>query len=51
MEENITKLLIHISAADGYLSEVEIEKAYEELANNYKITRNSKKFFVHPINR
>ena len=40
MEKNITKLLIHISAADGYLSEVEIEKAYEELSNNYKITRN-----------
>tara|TARA_X000000368_G_scaffold417907_1_gene415720 strand:+ start:13584 stop:13919 length:336 start_codon:yes stop_codon:yes gene_type:complete len=40
MVKQITKLLIHISAADGYLSDVEIEKAYEELSNNYKITRN-----------
>ena len=39
MENLITKLVIHISAADGYLSEVEIDKAYKELSNIYKISR------------
>ena len=29
MENLITKLVIHISAADGYLSEVEIDKAFK----------------------
>ena len=39
MENLITKLVIHISAADGYLSEVEIDKAYKELSNIYKISK------------
>lgn len=39
MENLITKLVIHISAADGYLSEVEIDKAYRELSNIYKISK------------
>ena len=39
MENLITKLVIHISAADGYLSEVEIDKAYIELSNIYKISK------------
>ena len=39
MENLIVKLVIHISAADGYLSEVEIDKAYEELSNIYKISK------------
>ena len=39
MENLITKLVIHISAADGYLSEVEIDKAFKELSNIYKISK------------
>ena len=39
MENLIAKLVIHISAADGYLSEVEIDKAYQELSNIYKISK------------
>ena len=39
MENLIAKLVIHISAADGYLSEVEIDKAFKELSNIYKISK------------
>ena len=39
MENLIAKLVILISAADGYLSEVEIDKAYKELSNIYKISK------------
>ena len=39
MENLITKLVIHISAADGYLSEIEIDKAYKELSNIYNISK------------